>query len=80
MWDASDSLNIEKNGSNTTIKQKCCIHDTVEHCFSDELMINTLSLSDIVDKYKFTLDTSEEKALKVHSLRKIVKIKELSNQ
>ena len=43
-------------------------------------MKNILRLSDIVDKHKVTLDTSEERALRVHFPRKIVKFKELSNR
>ena len=42
-------------------------------------MTNILSLSDIIDKYRVTLDTSEERAFKVHFPRKIVKFKELSS-
>ena len=46
-------------------------------------MTNMVSLSEIVYEHKVTLDTSEERALKVHFPRKIsklVKVKELSNR
>ena len=59
--DTSDSLHIETNGYSTTTKQKYHTHDIGEHWFSTKSMANTLSLSDVADEHKVTLDTSEEK-------------------
>ena len=71
IWDTSNSLHIETNGGSTTTKPRCYIHDIREHWFSTKSMTNILSLSDFVDKYKATLDTSEERALKFHFPRKM---------
>ena len=58
-WDTSNSLHIEINGGITTTTQKCYIHYIGEHLLSTKSMKKMLSLSDIVDKHKVTLDTSE---------------------
>ena len=78
--DTSDSLHIETNGGSTIVKQKCYIHDIGKHLFSAKSMTNILSLSDIADKHKVTLDTSEEKSFRVHYPRKIVKFKQFSDR
>ena len=76
----NDTMHIETNGGMTTTKQKCFIPDIGEHWFSENSITNILSLSDIADKHRVTLDTDEEKAFKVHFPRKIVKFKQLSNR
>ena len=72
-------MHIETNGGVTTTKQKCYVPDIGEHWFSEKSITNILSLSDIADKYRVTLDTDEEKAFRVHFPRKIVRFKQLSN-
>ena len=76
----ADAMHIETNWGVTTTKQKCYVPDIGEHWFSEKSITNILSLSDIADKYRVTLDTDEEKAFKVHFPKKIVKFKQLSNR
>ena len=54
--------------------------DVGEHWFSENSITNVLSLSDVADKYRVTLDTDDEKAFKVYFSRKIIKFKQLSNR
>lgn len=70
---------IEINRGVTTAKQKCYVPGVGEHQFSANSITNILSLCDIADKHRVTLDANKEKAFKVYFLKKIVKFKQSSN-
>ena len=70
MCGTTNTMHTEANGGVTVTKQKCYIPDIGEHWFSEKSITNTLSLSDIADGHKFTLETDEEKAFRVHFPRK----------
>ena len=76
----TDTIRVETNGDTTTTKQKYFIPDVGEHWFSENILTNILSLSDVADKHRVTLDTDEEKAFKVYFPREIVKLKQLNNR
>ena len=62
-----------------TTNQKCYVLDIGEHWSSAKSIDNMLSLSDVADECRVTLDTSKEKAFRVYFPCKIVKFKQLSN-
>lgn len=79
IWDVNDSISIDTNSSGRiTSRKKYMFRNLVEHWFNKYSVTNILSLSDVADKYRITLDTEKERVLRVYFLRKIVKFKELN--
>jgi len=57
---------VEMNGSMISIFQKYHIHNLGKHWFSNNSMTNILSLNNIDNKFRITIDTSIEYTMKVY--------------
>ena len=81
IWDVESNMKIATNGGGAMMStQKCFVPNLGEHWFNEESMTNIIALADMADKYKVTMDTSNERAMLVHMDNKIIKFKQMNNR
>ena len=77
--DSEDPLSISTNGGVMKSHQKCDIPHIKDVWYNENSMTNIISLKDMTNKFRVTMDSKEELALLVHMPDKIVKFKQFSN-
>jgi hypothetical protein len=75
--DTDKTLEIMTNGGPMVSKQKCTVPHLGEHWFNKDSITNIMALCDVTDKFRVTMDSSEELALLVHMPNKIVRFKQM---
>ena len=81
IWDTNNSIYVDSiRDGRLAWTKKCKVPYLEEYLYDSNSMTNIISLSDITDKYKVTMDTEKEKVMVVHFPNKIVKFIQLSNR
>ena len=81
IWDTNNSIYVDSNrDGRLACTKQYEVPYLGEHSYNSISMTNIISLSNITNKYKVTIDTEKEKAMVVHFLNKIVKFTQLSNR
>ena len=75
--EAKQPLEIQTNGGFMKVSKTCKIPLLGTHWFNEEAITNIISLADISEKYRVTMDTAEEKCMTVHLKDKEVKFPQL---
>jgi hypothetical protein len=77
--DSEDPLSISTNGGIMNSHQKCDIPYIEDVWYNEDSMTNIISMKDMTNKFRVTMDSKEELALLVHMPDRIVKFKQFSN-
>jgi hypothetical protein len=77
--DSEDPLSISTNGGVMKSHQKCDIPHIKDVWYNENSMTNIISLKDMTNKFRVTMDSKEELALLVHMPDKIVKFNQFSD-
>jgi hypothetical protein len=77
--DLNNPLSISTNGGELKWYKKCDILHIDNVWFNENSITNIISMKDMTDKFRITMDSKEESALLGHMPDKIVKFKQFSN-
>ena len=70
-------LEIQTNGGTLTVTQTCEIPHLGTHWFHKEAITNIISLADLSDRHRVTMDTEQEKSMIVHLNGKQIKFHQM---
>ena len=74
---AETPLEIQTNGGILTITQTCEIPHLGKHWFNKDAITNIISLADLSEKHRITMDTAKERSMTVHLNGKKVKFMQM---